>query len=356
MPKRIHQWRVEVAIRKEFPDPIGRSILQDIRDLGVQNAGDIRVAHVFLITGPLTRRDINRISARLLCDPVNQTYSFDGPLTSPGRGEPKIIQVFKKPGVMDPVAMSTLKGIADLGLSARNLRTGHKYFIYGDLSRHDLALISDKVLHNPAIEETIFGNLPVEHSPESPRYQFQRREISILGVSDKRLMQISADMTLSLNLQEMHTIQSYFAELGRNPADVELETLAQTWSEHCVHKTLKGVIRMDGCTIDNLLKTTIARVTRELDKPWCVSVFVDNAGIIAFDGDVNVCFKVETHNHPSAIEPYGGAGTGIGGVIRDTLGTGLGARPIANTDIFCFARPTSPDTKSTPAHSIPNAS
>jgi len=345
MPKRFRQWRVEVAIRREFPDPIGRSILQDIRDLGIQNVRDIRVADVFLIAGPLNKRDINRIAARLLCDPVNQTYSFDRPVASPATGQPEIIQVFKKPGVMDPVAMSALKGIADLGLSARTVRTGCKYFIYGNPSRRDLALISDKVLHNPAIEETIFGNLPVEHSPRSPRYQFQRREISILGVSDKRLMQISADMTLSLNLQEMRAIQNHFAELGRNPTDVELETLAQTWSEHCVHKTLKGLIRMDGRTIDNLLKTTIARVTRELDKPWCVSVFVDNAGIIAFDGDMNICFKVETHNHPSAIEPYGGAGTGIGGVIRDTLGTGLGAKPIANTDIFCFGPPDLPRHK-----------
>ncbi|NOZ20236.1 MAG: phosphoribosylformylglycinamidine synthase subunit PurL, partial [Planctomycetes bacterium] len=98
----------------------------------------------------------------------------------------------------------------------------------------------------------------------------------------------------------------------------------------------------NGEKIDNLLKTTIARVTEELDKPWCVSVFKDNAGIIRFDETYDICFKVETHNHPSAIEPYGGAATGTGGVIRDPLGTGLGAKPILCTDIFCFGPPDLP--------------
>ena len=103
-----------------------------------------------------------------------------------------------------------------------------------------------------------------------------------------------------------------------------------------MHKTLRGLIEYKGECIDNLLANTIMKVTSELDKPWCVSVFKDNAGIIEFDEDYNICFKVETHNHPSAIEPYGGANTGIGGVIRDTLGTGLGAKPVLNTDVFCF--------------------
>jgi phosphoribosylformylglycinamidine synthase len=120
---------------------------------------------------------------------------------------------------------------------------------------------------------------------------------------------------------------------------MELETLAQTWSEHCKHKTLTGNVRFEGRLIENLLKSTIAKVTHTLDRDFCVSVFVDNAGIVKFDDEHSVCIKVETHNRPSAIEPFGGAGTGVGGVIRDVLGTGLGARPIASTDVFCFAPP-----------------
>ena len=149
----------------------------------------------------------------------------------------------------------------------------------------------------------------------------------------------------------MQTIRQHFIELDRDPTDIELESVAQTWSEHCSHKTLAGRIHYretkNGETVrdihyENMLKETIFDATVQIreqlgDDDWCVSVFKDNAGIVTFDENENVCFKVETHNHPSALEPYGGANTGIGGVIRDPLGTGLGARPVCNTDVFCFA-------------------
>ena len=171
-------------------------------------------------------------------------------------------------------------------------------------------------------------------------------EFQVINADDDELMRISREGTLSLNLNEMHAIQSHFAKLQRNPTDVELETIAQTWSEHCVHKTFKSMILYSEAgketeEIDGLFPTYIQRATEDIDKPWCVSVFSDNAGIIEFDDRYNLVFKVETHNHPSAIEPYGGAGTGIGGVIRDSLGTGLGAKPILNTDVFCFGLPDS---------------
>lgn len=176
------------------------------------------------------------------------------------------------------------------------------------------------------------------------------KEIEILNADDAELMRISREGTLSLNLNEMHAIQRHFDGLGRNPTDVEIETIAQTWSEHCVHKTFKSIIDYAEVgkapeRIDGLFPTFIQRATEEIAKPWCVSVFSDNAGIIEFDDTYNLVFKVETHNHPSAIEPYGGAGTGIGGVIRDSLGTGLGAKPILNTDVFCFGMPDTPYTQ-----------
>ena len=112
-------------------------------------------------------------------------------------------------------------------------------------------------------------------------------------------------------------------------------------------KRSKGIIDFQGRRINNLLKETIFGATQEIRRrlgkdDWCVSVFEDNAGVVKFDDHFHVCFKVETHNHPSAIEPYGGANTGLGGVIRDPLGTGLGAKPICNTDVFCFAPPDTP--------------
>ena len=170
------------------------------------------------------------------------------------------------------------------------------------------------------------------------------KQIPILNADAVKLSRISQEGLLSLNLAEMQAIQAYFAKLERNPTDVELETIAQTWSEHCVHKTFKSMIEYaekgrETEMVDGLFKTYIQRATQEIGAEWCVSVFTDNAGIIEFDDRYNIVFKVETHNHPSAIEPYGGAGTGIGGVIRDSLGTGLGAKPILNTDVFCFGLP-----------------
>ncbi len=179
-------------------------------------------------------------------------------------------------------------------------------------------------------------------------------KVSIINIRDQGddgLLAISRKNLLALNLTEMKTIQDYFRDLGRDPTDVELETLAQTWSEHCKHKTLRGIIEYrsqtaDGSwqseTIDNLLKQTVMKATAELNLPWCLSVFKDNAGVIDFTKDNALAFKVETHNHPSALEPYGGAGTGIGGVIRDILGVGLGAKPVVNTDVFCFGPPDTP--------------
>ncbi|UCG54358.1 MAG: phosphoribosylformylglycinamidine synthase subunit PurL, partial [Dehalococcoidia bacterium] len=176
--------------------------------------------------------------------------------------------------------------------------------------------------------------------PESPQYIYELNHIDLLRADKAQLSTIAKRFGFSDD--ELRAIKTYFTGLGRNPTDAEIETLAQTWSEHCVHKTFKSIINIDGKIINNLIKSTIMKVTRELDKPWCLSVFRDNAGVIDFDGEWALCFKVETHNHPSAIEPYGGASTGIGGVVRDVLGTGLGAKPICNTDVFCFGQPDLP--------------
>ncbi len=159
-------------------------------------------------------------------------------------------------------------------------------------------------------------------------------EIQILGKSDKELVRISKDFLLALNLEEMKKIQEYFSKKERDPTDVELETIAQTWSEHCVHKTFRGVINTQEGKIDNLLKTFIIKPTQELKMPWCKLVFKDNAGIIEFDDNYDIAMKVETHNHPTALDPYGGAGTGSGGVFRDVIG--VGAKPILSTDILFF--------------------
>ncbi|HIE19400.1 TPA: phosphoribosylformylglycinamidine synthase subunit PurL, partial [Candidatus Bathyarchaeota archaeon] len=164
---------------------------------------------------------------------------------------------------------------------------------------------------------------------------FELYEISLLEANEEQMLKISEELGLALNLQEMKAIRDYFVKKNRNPTDVELQTLGQTWSEHCFHKTFKGVITTSkGEKINSLFRTYIAKATRELNKSWCVSIFEDNAGIIQFEDDIAIAVKVETHNHPSAIEPFGGAATGTGGVIRDVLG--VWAEPIACTDVLGF--------------------
>ena len=169
---------------------------------------------------------------------------------------------------------------------------------------------------------------------KASRELIQQSEIEILGVNENQLLEVSTSMGLGLSLNEMKSIQKYFQKLMRNPTQVELQTIGQTWSEHCYHKTFKGKICFDGRIINSLLKTYISKVAEEIDAHWCFSIFKDNAGIFYLDSDHGIAVKVETHNHPSAIEPFGGAATGVGGVIRDILG--VWADPIACTDVLGF--------------------
>ncbi|MEK7234824.1 MAG: AIR synthase-related protein, partial [Elusimicrobiota bacterium] len=165
----------------------------------------------------------------------------------------------------------------------------------------------------------------------------------LLGKSPKELRVIGSQRHLSLSDVEWAAIQTHFKALKREPSLAEIETIAQTWSEHCKHKTFTSPIRYTegkkSRTIMNLFKETIVAATESVKKPWCLSLFKDNAGVVAFGKKWALAFKVETHNHPSALEPYGGAATGVGGVVRDILGVGLGAKPVLNTDTFCLGRP-----------------
>ena len=204
------------------------------------------------------------------------------------------------------------------------VRTIRSYKIDGP--GEQLPRLIQRVLANEAVEQSALGSLPFDHLGQGRHYEFRLLTVPLRAMDDEALLEVSRSGQLSLNLAEMRTIQRHFAGLDRDPTDCELETLAQTWSEHCSHKTLKGKIEFQGRTIDNLLKQTIFAATKELGLDWLVSVFTDNAGVVRFDDEHDVCFKVETHNHPSAIDPYGGSNTGIGGVIRDASGHGPGVQ------------------------------
>ncbi|HND54544.1 MAG TPA: AIR synthase-related protein, partial [Pirellulaceae bacterium] len=269
--------------------------------------------------------------------------------------QPLLIHVLPKPGVMDPVAQSAQQAIADFGFCADAVRTFTKYWVSG-ITAEQTKLLCQKILANDSVEQVVVGPLQLDKLQFGSPYQFRLQNVPIRELDDAALQRLSKEGQLYLTLVEMQTIQQYFRDLGRDPTDAELESVAQTWSEHCSHKTLAGRIayrdEKGSRRFDNMLKETIFAATQQIrrqlgDADWCVSVFKDNAGVVRFDDKYNVVFKVETHNHPSAIEPYGGANTGLGGVIRDPLGTGLGAKPVCNTDVFCFAPPE------TPADSLP---
>jgi phosphoribosylformylglycinamidine synthase II len=330
-------YRVEVSIKEGFADPRSEGLQKDILDLGITSVSRAHVSSIYLLEGSLTSKQLQAVCKDLLADPIVEEYFY------PERPAPKgarLVEVAYNPGVMDPVEDSVKKGIRDLGIETiKAVRTAKKYLFWGKFSGETLQSICDKLLVNGVVQHIVANKEAV--ALPSASYKFHLEKIDIAAMDDGALMALSKGR-FWLNLEEMKIIQDYFRKLGRQPTDVELETVAQTWSEHCCHKTFKSKIKLGKKTIDNLMKSTVIKATRELNKPWCLSVFKDNAGVIDFDGRYAVCFKVETHNHPSAVEPYGGAATGIGGVIRDPLGTGLGAFPILNTDVFCFGPPDLP--------------
>ena len=339
----MRQWRFEVFSRPGFSDVHGSSVLQDIRELGISSVQAVQSAKVFLIEADFDQSFAERLARELLSDQVCEQYHIGRSSPPAGPAKATIIEVHLKSGVTDPVAESVMAAIADMGVRANNVRTARKYVLLGDTTPAQADTIAKKILANDCIEVVLIGNEAEPPSPHLKPYELRIVHWPIRSLDDKGLTALSKEKDLFLSLVEMQTIQKYYHKLGREPTDVELEAIAQTWSEHCVHKTLKSAVDMsiNGKQIhfDNLLKETVFKATKELNKPWCISVFVDNSGVVEFDDDSAVCFKVETHNHPSALDPYGGSATGIGGVIRDPMATGLGAKPIANTDIFCFGPP-----------------
>lgn len=364
-------YRIEVRPRQGQADPRGEAALHDARTLNLP-AAPTRIDHasVYFIEGDLDAQQAERLASELLADPVTQEATIGA---APNRGK-SLIEVHPLPGVMDPAAQAVELAVrAMLGIDAK-VQTGSRYDLHG-VDGKGARTIAERLLANTVIHAIHEAPFTPEALPKGSGYDLKIVEVPILDLDDAGLERLSRDGHLFLSLEEMQTIQSEFRRLGREPREIELETLAQTWSEHCVHKTLKATIRYreestttafpalsharpghelheDGSvTIHNLLKSTVAAATKELMADgidWCLSVFVDNAGIIAFDDEHAVCFKAETHNHPSAIEPYGGAATGIGGCIRDIMGTGLAAKPIAATDIFCVAHPDSFTTETLP--------
>ncbi len=318
-------------------------------ELGFSAVRSVRAIRGVLLDPRFQRERVERIASEILADPVVDRVT----LLAPGEAAPTRpgwhrIAIAPKAGVMDAPARTLGELLERTGLAdpAAGLRVGtyQVFQIEASLPEADLQQIGRRLLANETIEDLCIDRDDLPFVLPAAGGRRERVEVPLLDLGDEGLLELSRTGQLSLTLEEMRCVQQHYATQGREPSAAELETVAQTWSEHCKHKTLTGIIEFtarDGSRerIDNLLKSTIAAATHEIDREDCLSVFVDNAGIVRFEGDQAVCIKVETHNHPSAIDPYGGAGTGIGGVIRDILGAGLGAKPIANLDAFFVGPP-----------------
>ena len=270
------------------------------------------------------------MALKLLTDPVTQTadwYKQPGPVPDPSTAlrtslEPasQLVEVTLRPGVTDPVAAQLTRAAHELGFNGvHRAATGSRFLLEG-LNREQAGELARRLLANPTIQRWTMDVI----TPSFPQEAASSGEVETIllhGLSDSELLAVSGSRRAALNLDEMKAIQAYFQSEGRDPTDVEFEAIAQTWSEHCGHKTFKAKItivsplpsgegQVDEVKIDSLLKTYLISATNKIAAPWVRSAFVDNAGIIDFDDEFEVSFKVETHNHPSAIEPFGGANTG----------------------------------------------
>ncbi|GCE10748.1 phosphoribosylformylglycinamidine synthase subunit PurL [Tengunoibacter tsumagoiensis] len=361
-------YQIEVRANAEQHDVHAHQLAHEIGQLPTRHLSSLaeisaggsqpklRTAQLYRLSGQLSATQLAQLTEQLLVDAVVQeahiTPSEQTPQNTPTG---HIVDVFFHAGVTDTLAESVLAGAAMLNISGlEHVETGRRFILDERLSEPDLHTIAQALLYNGVIQHYTVQTVQDQQQGRTPELksvtateqaeQSIVRTIPLSQMTDEQLLAVSKEGLLSLNLAEMQAIQQHYQSQGREPTDVELETLAQTWSEHCSHKTFKATVNyreldaqgneVESETIRGLLKSYIMRATNEVNPDWLVSAFSDNAGIIRLTETQDIAFKVETHNHPSAIEPFGGANTGVGGVIRDVVG--VSAEPIACTDVLCF--------------------
>ncbi len=366
--------RVEVFYRNPEEDGRVYRLLHSLKASGCPVRGMI-ILDVYII---LKCQDFNEATAvRLLSDKIAQNVncvSRDAPAYAADHFSwDMLVEVAYKPGVTDPLGLTAKKTIElEMGTGKTqnvSVRTARQYVITFSKQHTDRVAIAGE-LYNPLIQEAVIINRnqwlsgsrpPIEYKGTIPPTSRRVQTIPLAEQPDSVLMTVSKERLLALTLQEMQSIRTYYEredvrsdrlKRGLPPAatDVELEMIAQTWSEHCKHKIFAAEIEYNDEEksrveyISSLFETYVKKTTAESGKEgkFLRSVFHDNSGVVQFHSDYCLCFKVETHNSPSALDPYGGAITGIVGVNRDILGTGKGAKPIFNTNVLCFGELDTP--------------
>ncbi len=327
-----------------------RTVLAQLPFMGMARVRDCEVVTLYFFAGEFTDDQMQHLCQHLIQDPVTQTAVWSRGEATGDVPTTGAVETTRKRGVTDTEARALEESLARLHFPVCEVVRATRYEFQGDLVPADLHQIAQNVLCNATTERYGLGRLQPHFGYEAKTSPLAHA-VPLLELSDAELMRTSRERVLSLSLAEMQRIQYEFRRQEREPTDVELESLAQTWSEHCQHKTFKARIdfthtdargqTLQHLAIDGLFPTYIRGVNDRVAKDWLVSVFEDDAGVIRFTPELDVAFKVETHNHPSALDPFGGAHTGVGGVVRDILG--VSARPVAMTDVLCFGPADLPD-------------
>ncbi|MBI4176455.1 MAG: phosphoribosylformylglycinamidine synthase [Candidatus Aenigmarchaeota archaeon] len=361
--------RIEVGTREGRNDPKAKGIANFARSIGIP-VDDVRRIKAYTIDKDIGPDSLDMLAQELFADPIVELASVDTPMASAHKFD-YLVEVGFKPGVMDTVGNTAAEAIGDM-LDARfgkgeAVYTSMQVLVKGKgLTREQMDRLAAGYLANDNIQRwriSDYGEVAAgRHQFEAPRVRINRTPaVKYIGldVDNERLMGISHERSLALNLKEMQAIRSYFAREGvkearrlvglpEKPADAEMEIFGQKWSEHCDHKIFRGKTTYSETpesqpeTIESLFDTYIRDSTEKLQAvlPWILSTLKDNAGVIRFNDRWLLALKAETHNSPSNVEPFGGAETGIVGVYRDPMGTGMGGRVIFGTYGFCTGHPS----------------
>lgn len=345
--------RIEVRPKGSLRDPSAHSLKKEIGDVFKTEVPDLMITKAYTIDAELSDEEVERLGRELFSDKVSEEYT----LSEPSYKNAWRIEIGLLPGMTDNVGRTAKTAILDILGKEAEVYYSRVYYLKSDFVDDEVPNeIAGRLLANKVIERwRIYSPADERFEPFPARVELHREpfvENIDMELPDETLEAMSKERLLALSLEEMKRIRDYYRSgvvlrerkkmgLSGKATDVELEALAQSWSEHCKHKIFNAEIEYcEGGkhveTISSIFDEYIRGATKKAHRPYVISVFKDNGGIIKFNVGHNVAVKVETHNAPSALDPYGGALTGILGVNRDILGTGMGAKPVANMDVLCF--------------------
>lgn len=364
---------IQTILKKNFVDTAGENLrMKCLNQLNIET-GSILSSKLYTIDYEISDLQLQEFADSCIKNKITEDAILNSVYVN--NLYRSVIAIAQLPGVTDDIGVSAQTALADflnrkIDIKVQHIFTQDIYYLTESIDESKLQEIAKAFLGNPLINHIqVFSgnNTRISFKPYVPVVEMtidETVEEIDLNLSDDELMRLSSDKVLAFSLEEMHAVKEYYTRdkilkdrkklgLKNLPTDVELEVFAQTWSEHCKHKEFNAEIQYEDKTtgekktINSLFKTYIKGSTdiikehlEQNNNHWLVKVFTDNAGTVRATNDTLFVWKVETHNSPSALDPYGGAITGILGVNRDVMGTGIGgAELMFNTNVLCFGPP-----------------